>query len=216
MSGHAIEPLPRAHFSRTITKTAMTTLFTPRLELRPVTLAFVEAVLADRRDEVARLCGAKLPPAWPGRALIERAFSASIEAIQKDPEHRLWGDRILLTREGHGERRLVGSVVFHGSPRDGGVVEVGYGVEDASQGQGFATEATRVQVDWALTQPGVRRIEATTPPWHQASVRVLEKAGFRRDGLEEHPFLGEVLKFARDREGDSDATRMSGREGHAP
>lgn len=184
----------------------MTILFTKRLELVPVTVELVSAVLSERRDDVRRIVGAELPEAWPGRALVERAFSASIEAIIKDPEHRLWGDRLLITRTPggteakHGDpRRLVGSVVFHGSPRDGGVVEVGYGVEDASQGQGYATEATKAQVDWALAQPGVRRIEATTPPWHSASVRVLEKAGFSRVGLEEHPFLGEILKFARER-----------------
>ncbi len=185
----------------------MTILFTKRLELVPVTVELVSAVLSERREDVRRIVGAELPAAWPGRALVERAFSASIAAIQADPEHRLWGDRLLITRSASGAdgggvdgpRRLVGSVVFHGSPRDGGVVEVGYGVEDASQGQGYATEATSAQVEWALAQPGVRRIEATTPPWHSASVRVLEKAGFARAGLEEHPFLGEILRFARDR-----------------
>jgi hypothetical protein len=30
-------------------------------------------------------------------------------------------------------------------------------------------------------------------------VRVLEKAGFTNVGLDDHPFLGEVLRFARDR-----------------
>jgi len=177
----------------------MTILFTKRLELVPVTIDLVEAVLSERRDDVRRIVGAELPEAWPGRALVERAFSASIDAIKKDPEHRLWGDRLLLTRREDGPRRLVGSVVFHGSPRDGGMVEVGYGVEESSQGQGYATEGTIAQVDWALTQPGVRRIEATTPPWHSASVRVLEKAGFVRVGLDDHPFLGEVLRFGRNR-----------------
>jgi [ribosomal protein S5]-alanine N-acetyltransferase len=176
----------------------MTILFTKRLELVPVTVELVDAVLSERRDDVRRIVGAELPEAWPGRALVERAFSASIEAIKKDPEHRLWGDRLLITR-GDVPRRLVGSVVFHGSPRGGGMVEVGYGVEDASQGLGYATEGTVAQCDWALEQPGVRRIEATTPPWHSASIRVLEKAGFSRAGLEEHPFLGEIVRFARDR-----------------
>ncbi|MFO0643216.1 MAG: GNAT family N-acetyltransferase [Polyangiaceae bacterium] len=177
----------------------MTTLFTKRLELRPITVDLVEAVLSERRDDVRRIVGAELPPAWPGRALVERAFSASIEAIRRDPEHRLWGDRLVLTRPELGPPRLVGSVVFHGSPRDGGVIEIGYGVEESSQGMGYATEATTCQVEWALAQAEVRRIEATTPPWHSASVRVLEKAGFTNVGLDDHPFLGEVLRFARDR-----------------
>ncbi len=177
----------------------MTILFTARLELVPVTVALVQAVLVDDRAEVQRIAGAKLPDPWPGRTLIERAFSASIDAIKKDPQRRLWGDRLLITREGGGERRLVGSVVFHGSPSDDGVVEVGYGIDSTSQRMGFATEGVRAQVDWALEQPAVRTVMATTPPWHAASVRVLEKAGFVRVGLEEHAFLGEVLQFARER-----------------
>ncbi len=177
----------------------MPVLFTPRLELVPITLPFVEAVMLDRRADVERMAGAVLPRNWPGRTLIERAFSASLDDIRADPDKRLWGDRLMITREG--ERRLVGSVIFHGRPdaTNDGVTDVGYGVEDSMQGQGYATEGTRAQVDWALSQPGVKKICATTPPWHTASIRVLEKSGFHRVGLEEHPFLGEILCFARER-----------------
>ena len=38
---------------------------------------------------------------------------------------------------------------------------------------------------------------ATTPPWHAASIRVLEKSGLVRVGVEEHEALGEVLRFER-------------------
>ena len=87
----------------------MQPLTTPRLELVPITLPLVEAVMADRRDEAARLVGAKLPAKWPGRALIERAFSVSIDNVRANPDVRLWGDRLMITRD-H-DRRLVGSVV---------------------------------------------------------------------------------------------------------
>lgn len=166
---------------------------TPRLLLVPVTLPIVEAVLENRPEEVAALCQARLPNAWPGRALIERAFYASLEAIRQAPEARLWGDRIALTRDG--ERRIVGSVIFHGRPDENGLVEVGYGVEESAQKQGFATEAVAACVTWVLTQPQVKKVRATTPPWHQASIRVLEKCGFVRIGLEDHENLGEILVF---------------------
>ena len=168
---------------------------TPGLLLVPVTLPIVEAVLENRPEEVAALCQARLPNAWPGRALIERAFCASLDAIRHAPEARLWGDRIALTRDG--ERRIVGSVIFHGRPDDNGLVEVGYGVEESAQKQGFATEAVAACVEWVLTQPRVKKVRATTPPWHQASIRVLEKCGFVRIGLEDHENLGEILVFER-------------------
>lgn len=173
----------------------MHVLMTPRLELHPITLPLVEAVMSDRRDDAAKIVGAKLPEKWPGRALIERAFSVSIENVRANPAVRLWGDRLMITR-GH-ERRLVGSVVFHGAPNADGEVEVGYGVEESSQGMGFGTEATCAMVDWALEQPGVVRVTATTLPWHKASIRILQRAGFRASGWREHELLGDLQVFER-------------------
>jgi len=172
------------------------TLTTDRLELVPITLAIVEAVMLNRREEAEGHVGAPLPAAWPGRALVERAFSASLEAIRADPDRRLWGDRVMIARQG--PRRVLGSVVFHGAPGDDGVVEVAYGVEEDSQQQGFATEGTRVSVEWALAHPGVRLVRATTPVWHGPSRRVLEKCGFTHVGSRESDtMLGELLEFER-------------------
>lgn len=172
----------------------MSTLYTERLELVPVSLGMVEAALNDKPEEVCRLLGASLASKWPGRELIERAFCASIDAIRANPEERLWGDRIAVSRTP--ERLVIGSVIFHGRPV-GGLVEVGYGVDLSFQGSGYATEATLACVDWALAQPNVTRIRATTPPWHKASMRVLIKCGFSEVGLVDHEALGEVLAFER-------------------
>ena len=174
----------------------MEALLTPRLILEPMTLALVEAVFRADRDALEAIAGARIPAAWPGRVLVERAFSASLEAIRADPETRLWGDRLMITREGN-ERLVIGSIVFHGKPDAAGVAEVGYGVEESWQGKGVATEGTRAAVEWALAQRGVRLVTATTPPWHAASIRVLEKSGLVRIGTEEHETLGEVLRFER-------------------
>ncbi len=171
-----------------------TVLHTARLELVPISLEIVEAVMTEDRATVERVAGAIVPPAWPGRALVERAFSASLERSRENPEVRLWGDRLMMMREGDA-RRIVGSVIFHGRPDETGICEVGYGVEETWQKLGLATEATKACVDWALAQPGVKACVATTPPWHRASIRVLEKAGFANTRTEEHEMLGEVLVF---------------------
>lgn len=161
-----------------------------------MTLALVEAVFRADRDALEQIAGAKIPAAWPGRVLVERAFSASLEAIRNDPDTRLWGDRLMINRDG-AERLVIGSIIFHGRPDESGVAEVGYGVEESWQGKGVATEGTRAAVEWALAQPGVRLVTATTPPWHTASIRVLEKSGLVRVCVEEHETLGEVLRFER-------------------
>jgi RimJ/RimL family protein N-acetyltransferase len=118
---------------------------------------------------------------------------------------RLWGDRVLVTGEPGdrpdrcevGDRRVVGSVVFHGWPGEDGVAEIAYGIEEASQGQGYATEAVGASVDWALSQPGVRAVQAATFGWHLPSLRVIEKVGMTKAGVREHETLGEMLVFER-------------------
>lgn len=172
----------------------MPLLLTPRLEMVPITLEMVEAVLREDRAELERIVGVPLPSAWPGRALVERAFSARLEDIQADPETRLWGDRLMILRPPE-PRRIVGSVVFHGKPAADGIVEVAYGVEEGSQGRGLATEAVSAAVRWALEQPGITCVQATTLPWHMASIRVLEKVEMQRVGTREHDLLGEMLVF---------------------
>ena len=78
------------------------------------------------------------------------------------------------------------------------MVEVAYGVEQDSQQQGYATEGTRISVEWALAHPGVRAVRATTPTWHTSSRRVLEKCGFVQIGSHEsEAMLGELLEFER-------------------
>ena len=172
------------------------TLYTARLQLVPITLPVVEAMMTGRRDDAEKVLEASLPDAWPGRALVERAFSASLDRIRESPEVRLWGDRVMLARSG--PRRVVGSVVFHGAPCGDGTVEVAYGVEHESQGQGYATEAVGVSVEWALAQGGVRIVRATTPSWHLASRRVLEKCGFALVGShDDGDMVGELLEYER-------------------
>ncbi len=169
---------------------------TERLELQAVSLALVEAIFAGDRAAAIRECDADLPEAWPNEQLIARAFHPSLAAIRADPARRLWGDTLLIVPAGdRGPRRVVGSVIFHGRPDTDGVAEVGYGVEESSQSLGFATEGTRACVAWALAQPGVAAVTATTFAWHRASLRVIEKLGMTRCGMREHETLGELMVF---------------------
>jgi RimJ/RimL family protein N-acetyltransferase len=173
-------------------------LRTPRLELVPMTLPMVEAVMLGRREDAEQLVAARMPARWPNPELVERAFTASLEAIRAEPDVRLWGDRVMISRAPGADPRVIGSVVFHGRPEDG-VAEIAYGVEDASQGQGFATEAVAACVDWALAQDIVRAVQAATFPWHRPSLRVIEKVGMTEVGRREHDLLGEMLVFERRR-----------------
>jgi ribosomal-protein-alanine N-acetyltransferase len=156
----------------------VTSLLTERLELRPVTLAVVVAVLEGRRrTDLEAMIGAELPWSWPSRALVEQAFRASLEAVVADPEKRLWGDRLMITREP--KPRVVGSVVFHGRPGPDGACEIAFGVDDTCQRQGFANEAVQATLDWAFAQPECRVVFARAMRWDKGSLKLLEKLGMK-------------------------------------
>jgi RimJ/RimL family protein N-acetyltransferase len=169
------------------------TIVTERLLLEPISVPMIEAVAREDWAALERLANARGPTIRPGPELIHRGFGWSIERIRKNPEWRLWGDRLMIARDG--ERRIVGSVVFHGHPGEDGDAEMGYGVEEALRGQGLATEATRACVAWALRQPAVLSVSATTHALNSASVRVLEKIGMRRTGSRDEP-IGELWVYS--------------------
>ncbi|WP_039946239.1 GNAT family N-acetyltransferase [Streptomyces sp. NRRL S-118] len=87
----------------------------------------------------------------------------------------------------HGHRQIVerasglvvGSIGLFWPPTDG-VVEFGYGIVASRRGRGYATEAARAVVEFALSAPEVRAVCAGVELSNPASVRVLEKAGLRR------------------------------------
>jgi [ribosomal protein S5]-alanine N-acetyltransferase len=55
--------------------------------------------------------------------------------------------------------------------------ELGWYLTSRHWGRGYATEATRLLVDFAFNIVGLRRLYATADPENRASCRVLEKSG---------------------------------------
>ena len=59
---------------------------------------------------------------------------------------------------------------------------LGYYVDRERNGNGYATEATRLAVGFAFAHAGLHRVQAGVMPRNERSIRVLEKAGFRYEG----------------------------------
>jgi RimJ/RimL family protein N-acetyltransferase len=173
----------------------MPALVTERLRLVPITLDAIEAVLDHDKQRAEAIVGATFPQSWPNDELVALGFPFSREALRAAPEIRLWGDSLVVLRD---EPRVVGSVVFHGHPADG-IAEVAYAIVESSRRQGLAIEATRAAVDWALAQDGIHAVQATTFPWHVASLGVIKHIGMQPLGTREHDTLGELLVFERRR-----------------
>jgi RimJ/RimL family protein N-acetyltransferase len=76
------------------------------------------------------------------------------------------------------EKRLIGLCSYWGPPDSEGVVEIAYFIAPDFEGQGYATEATKLLVADASASGQIRRLRAHTLAEENASTRVLKKCGF--------------------------------------
>ena len=105
---------------------------------------------------------------------MKKAYTEMLDGALLHPDRREWY-AITLIELTSGER--IGDLCFKGLEADGSA-EIGYGICEKYQGQGYATEAVAAAAAWALRQPGVTRVYAETDPGNVASQKVLKKCGF--------------------------------------
>ena len=60
---------------------------------------------------------------------------------------------------------------------------IGYLMDKQFNGKGYTTEAISLAVRYAFDEAKLHRIEAGVMPWNIGSMRVLEKAGFNKEGI---------------------------------
>lgn len=66
---------------------------------------------------------------------------------------------------------------------------IGYAVLPSERRKGYGSEAIRIVVDYLFLSKNIVRIQAETHPQNIASQRVLEKAGFRKEGIMRQSFF---------------------------
>lgn len=148
------------------------TLTTKRLTLRPFREDDVEALYAYSKDEaVGRNAGWK-----PHESLLE---SSDILHLVFLDQPTVWAV------ERTADRRLMGSIglITDSARQYGSSRSLGYALGVDYWGQGYMTEAARETVRFGFAQMGLDLISATCYPDNPASRRVLEKCGFRYEGM---------------------------------
>ena len=111
--------------------------------------------------------------------ILKTAYQQMLQGCLDHPDQWEWYAIWMIALK---DGTHVGDLCFKGFNADG-CVEIGYGIKEKHQGQGYATEAVNAAVTWAFEQPGVTRVEAETEPDNSASQRVLEKCGFVPSGI---------------------------------
>jgi ribosomal-protein-alanine N-acetyltransferase len=78
--------------------------------------------------------------------------------------------------------RCLGMVCYHHREARNKRLEIGYIVAPAQQGRGHGTEAVQAVLDYCIGTLDVHRIQAFIDPENQASIRLVERLGFRCEG----------------------------------
>ena len=107
---------------------------------------------------------------------LRQAYGEMLQGCIDHPTERLWYAVWYLELKDR-PGTVVGDLSFKGLAPDG-AVEIGYGLREGFCGSGYMTEAVKAVCAWAMTRPGVTRVEAETEPDNTASQRVLARAGF--------------------------------------
>ena len=100
-----------------------------------------------------------------------------------------------IDAEGHEERVGFMRLLF-GLADPFRFAEVGYFLFASGRGQGYATRAVRLAARWVLDDLGLTRLQARTSLDNPASQRVLERVGFRSEGVARN---GHVLPVSGER-----------------
>ena len=124
--------------------------------------------------------------------LPHRELRESEEAVQRFIDNWATGKAfhwLIFQRE---SEQLIGAI----SARHDQGINIGYALARSFWGKGFMSEAVTAVVDWAFSVAGVFRVWAVCDLENSASARLLERNGFREEGILRkwslHPNVSEV------------------------
>ncbi|MDK3073286.1 GNAT family protein [Sedimentitalea sp. JM2-8] len=152
---------------------------TERLTLRPPAHSDFRAWAALRQDSEAFL--APWEPTWAPDHLSRKAFTNRVYWAQRSVSS---GSAVPLFLMRRGDQALVGAITLDNirrGPAQAGTL--GYWTGEIHARQGYMREAIGAVVHYAFSQLDLSRIEAACLPENAASRGLLEKSGFKYEGV---------------------------------
>ena len=155
---------------------------TKRLVLRTLDPSFDSRLLAYhlRNEDHFRRSGPLLAGEFFTRAFQERRLELEMEMMRDDKLVRFF----IFHRDDSEYTKIIGDLGFSNIIR--GALQqcfLGYKVDKSQTRQGLVTEALQAAIPWIFTHKKLHRIEANIMPRNAASIRVVEKLGFSREGF---------------------------------
>jgi ribosomal-protein-alanine N-acetyltransferase len=119
-------------------------------------------------------------PVWPEDDLTRVAFRRRIRRYQQEVQDDQ-GYAFLMFRED--DDKLLGGLALSNMRR--GVAQactLGYWMGEVHASQGYMSAGVRALIPFVFDTLRLHRLEAACMPTNQASIRILERAGFKREG----------------------------------
>ena len=156
---------------------------TERLLLRPYTDADLDDLCAIRsRPDVLRYLYEEVQTREEVAAALERRKRRGVLSEE--------GAGLVLAVERKAVPGVIGDVSLFWASREHRQGEIGYIFHPDHQGKGYATEATRVMLRLGFEDLGLHRIAARCDARNDASWRLMERLGMRREAhLRENEFV---------------------------
>jgi [ribosomal protein S5]-alanine N-acetyltransferase len=148
---------------------------TQRLKMITLSADMMEEIVKGERDLPEKGTSYQLAAEWP-LDVYKQFFPYKIDRFRKYPHENEW-EGIIIDKK---DLLVVGDMGFKGGPNEEGVIDLGYSIVPSYQGKGYATEMGTAMVEWGLSHSSVKEVVATCNPDNFASIRVLEKIGFKR------------------------------------
>lgn len=111
---------------------------------------------------------------------MKQAYTEMLEGSLSNPDKRIWY-AIWNMELKDDSKTIAGDFCFKGLGDDG-VIEIGYGLKEEYRHHGHMTEVVIAITEWALSQDGVKQVEAETDAENIASQKVLCQSGFVSNG----------------------------------
>lgn len=148
-------------------------LETDRMILRQVKTTDVDAIFQLRNDTQTVEYTARPP---------YESKKEAVDQINKMLDAYLSGDGLSWSITLKGSDEMIGGIGFWRMIREHYRAEIGYSLLPQYWNQGLMTEAIKKVVPFGLDEVGLHSIEANLNPHNMASIRILEKAGFVKEG----------------------------------
>jgi [ribosomal protein S5]-alanine N-acetyltransferase len=143
--------------------------------LRPIKLEDVKPYFESMSDKTSKKGFPKVPET------LEEAKKGLNEKIKKSKEKKPRSETFVIEING----KYAGFVEINDLNK--GYFEhrgnIGYCIHPNYRGKGLATQAVRLLVGYAFKKYGLIRIEGWCRTFNKASARVMEKAGFKLEGI---------------------------------